>query len=155
MTKISEVEKRIRDLGLELPDCPVPVASYLPAQVAGKLIFVSGNTAWVGKEVKYTGKVGRDVSEAEAYESAKLSVLRCISGLRSVADLDKVRIICLSGFVNADPSFKNHPKVINGASDLLEKAFLEKGRHARKAIGVSSLPDDASVEVEFTAMFED
>lgn len=152
---VSEVEKRINAMGLEIPPCPVPVAAYLPAQRAGNLVFVSGNTAWVGDVVRYVGKVGLDVSEEEAYESAKLSVLRCISGLRSVVDLDRARVVYLSGYVNAAPHFKNHPKVVNGASDLIERAFLDKGRHARKAVGMSSLPDDASVEIEFTAVVED
>lgn len=155
MGEPSEVEKRIRAMGLELPDCPKPVASYQPAQVAGKLVFVSGNTAWVDGKLLYAGKVGVDVTQEEAYESARISALRCISGLRSVADLDKVRVVYLSGYVNAAPDFENHPAVVNGASDLIEKAFLDKGKHARKAIGMSSLPDNASTEIEFTAVLDD
>lgn len=148
---MSKVEERLKEMGLELPECPAPVASYVVATQSEDLIFVSGQTAWVDGKQVYLGKVGREVSYEEAYESAKLCALRCISELKTVADLDKVKILKVLGFVNADPEYQDHPKVMNGASELLEKAFLENGKHARSAIGIGSLPGNASVEVELVA----
>lgn len=152
---MTKVEKRLEKHGLTVPDCPVPVAAYVPAQFAGNLIFASGQCSWVDGELLYRGRVGENVSLEEAYESAKISALRCISELKSVADLDSLRIVKVTGFVNAVPGYEKQPKVINGASELIELAFGEKGKHARAAVGVGSLPDNASVEVEIIAYVED
>ena len=152
---MSQVEERINALGLKLPECPVPVAAFVVAKKQGNLIFISGQTAQYEGKPMYIGKVGREVSLEEAYESAKLCALRCISELNSVADLDKIQILKVLGFVNAVPEYRDHPKVMNGASELLEKVFLEKGKHARSAIGVGSLPDCASVEVELIASVDE
>lgn len=148
---MSKVEERLKEMGLELPECPTPVASYVVATQAEDLIFVSGQTAWLDGKLMYQGKVGNEIGYEDAYESAKLCALRCISELKAVADLDKIKILKVLGFVNADPEYKDHPKIMNGASELLEKAFLENGKHARSAIGIGSLPDNASVEVELIA----
>ncbi|MEA5016232.1 MAG: RidA family protein [Candidatus Limiplasma sp.] len=146
------VENRLAELGLTLPECPVPVANFVVTQEAGELIYASGQTAWQpDRTLLYPGKVGDTVSPEEAYQSARLAALRLISELASVADLDRIKIIKLNGYVNATPEFKNHPAVVNGASDLLVAAFGENGRHARTAVGVGSLPDNASVEVEVIA----
>lgn len=152
---MTEVEKRLEKHGLTVPSCPVPVAAYVPAQIAGRMIFASGQCAWVDDELLYRGRVGEDVSLEEAYQSAKISALRCISELKSVADLDSLRIVKVTGFVNAVPGYEKQPKVINGASELIELAFGEKGKHARAAVGVGSLPDNASVEIEIIAYIED
>lgn len=148
---MSKVEERLKALGVELPVCPTPVAAYLTAQHTGNLIYASGQTAWVQGELQYAGKVGDTVSIEEAYESAKLSAVNCLSAIKNLADLDHIRIIRVTGYVNAVPEFDSQPQVINGASELLEKAFGERGRHARSAIGVGSLPSNASVEVEIIA----
>lgn len=152
---MTNVEKKLSEMGYELPACPVPVAAYEPAQVAKNFIFVSGNTAFYNGKLLYAGKVGGDISIDEAYESAKISALRCISALASVADLDKVRILQVSGYINAVDDFGSHPKVLNGASELIKALFGEKGKHARKAIGSNSLPDNASVEIEMIAYLEE
>lgn len=148
---MSRVEEKLKELGLELPVCPAPVAAYLPVQTAGKLIYASGQTAWVNGVLQYPGKVGADVSIEEAYESAKLSVINCLSAIATVADLDKIRIVRVTGFVNGVSDFGDQPKVVNGASELLEKLYGVNGKHARSAIGVGSLPTNASVEVEVIA----
>ena len=127
---MSQVEERINALGLKLPECPIPVAAYVVAKKQGNLIFVSGQTAQYEGKPMYIGKVGREVSLEEAYESAKLCALRCISELNSVADLDKIQILKVLGFVNAVPEYRDHPKVMNGASELLEKVSWQ--RIARK-----------------------
>ena len=149
---MGKVQKRLMELGLTLPACPVPVANYLTSQDTGDLIFISGQTAWQEDgTLLYPGKVGTDVTPEQAYQSARLSALRLISELAAAADLDSVRIIKLNGYVNAAPDFGGHPAVINGASDLFVDVFGDNGRHARTAVGVGSLPDNASVEIELIA----
>ncbi len=149
---MGNVEKRLAELGLTLPACPVPVANYLTSHDTGDLIYVAGQTAWqLDGTLLYPGKVGSDVSLDQAYQSARLAALRLISELNAAADLNKIRIIKLNGYVNAAPDFGGHPAVINGASDLFVAVFGENGRHARTAVGVGSLPDNASVEVEIIA----
>ncbi len=145
------VLEKLKEMGLTLPECPKPVAAYLPVQTAGKLIYASGQTAWVDGKLLYAGKVGGGVSVEEAYESAKLSAVNCLSAIATVADLDAIRIVRVTGYVNAVPEFGDQPKVINGASELLVTLYGENGRHARSAIGVGSLPTNASVEVEIIA----
>ena len=134
---MSNVEQKLQAMGLKLPACPAPVAAYLPVQTAGKLL--------------YAGKVGGDVSVADAYESAKLSAVNCLSAIATVADLDQIRIVRVHGWVNGVPDFGDQPAVVNGASELLEALYGEHGRHARSAIGVGSLPTNASVEIEIIA----
>lgn len=150
---MGKIEEKLKELGLELPECPAPVAAYLPVQTAGKLIYASGQTAWVKGQLQYAGKVGGTVSLEEAYQSARISAVNCLSAIATVADLDSIRIVRVTGYVNAVPEFGEQPKVINGASELLEQLFGEHGKHARSAIGVGSLPTNASVEVEIIAEF--
>ena len=152
---MSNVEKILKEYGLEIPECPVPIASYVPARVEGNFVYLSGQTAWVNGELQYAGKVGQDVTLEQGYESAKLSALRCMSELRSVADLDKVSIVKLTGYVNCTSDYVDQPKVVNGASELFVRAFGEKGKHARVAIGIGSLPDGTSVEIEVVAYIHD
>ena len=148
---MSAIEAKLKNMNLELPVCPSPVAAYLPVQRAGNLVYASGQTAWVAGKLQYPGKVGESVSLEEAYESAKFSALNCLSAMRTIVDLDCIRIVRVTGFVNAVAGFGEQPRVINGASDLLERLFGENGKHARSAIGVGSLPSNASVEVEIIA----
>ena len=149
---MGEIKERIATLGLTLPECPTPVANYLVAQKTGNLIYASGQTAWQEDgTLLFPGKVGKDVSQEEAYASARLSALRLISELNSMVDLDSIQIVKVNGYVNASPDFTAHPAVVNGASDLFVAVFGDKGRHARTAVGVGSLPDNASVEIEVIA----
>ena len=148
---MSNVEQKLQAMGLKLPACPAPVAAYLPVQTAGHLIYASGQTAWVDGKLLYAGKVGGDVSIADAYESAKISAVNCLSAIATVADLDHIRIVRVHGWVNGVPDFGDQPAVVNGASELLEALYGEHGRHARSAIGVGSLPTNASVEIEIIA----
>lgn len=148
---MSKIEEKLLAMGIKLPVCPAPVAAYLPVQRAGKLIYASGQTAWVDGVLQYAGKVGGSVSIEDAYESAKLSAINCLSAIKTIVDLDSIRIVRVTGYVNAVPEFGEQPKVINGASELLEKLYGANGRHARSAIGIGSLPTNASVEVEIIA----
>jgi enamine deaminase RidA (YjgF/YER057c/UK114 family) len=145
-----EIEKRIESLGLELPEVPRPVASYIPAVHSGHYVFTSGQLPMIKGELKAKGKIGRDLTVEQGYECAKVAALNCLAAVRSVVDeLDRVRrIVRVTGFVNSAPGFEEQPKVINGASDLLVEIFGEKGKHSRLALGANELPLGSPVEVE-------
>jgi enamine deaminase RidA (YjgF/YER057c/UK114 family) len=144
------VERRLAELGLELPQPPVPVGNYLPAARVGNLVLTSGQTARINGVRRYVGVVGQEVSEADAYLSARYAMLNCLACVKqAVGSLDRVkRVVKVVGFVNVGADFDRHPTVINGASDLLGQLFGEAGRHARAVVGLSSLPSNVSVEVE-------
>lgn len=145
------VEKRMEELGYELPVCPKPVAAYLPAiTFMGKLVYVSGQDCRKGGELLYSGKLGDTVSVEEGKECARQSMLNCLAALKSVIhDLDEVeKIVKVLGFVASAPGFGEQPYVINGASELLIQLFGEKGRHARAALGTNELPFGTPVEIE-------
>lgn len=148
---MTNVEKILMDNGILIPECPVPVASYVPARIENGFVYASGQTAWVDGHLKFAGKLGENVSMNEGYESAKIAATRCISVLRSVSNLDKLNILKVTGYVNCASDYGDQPKIINGASDLFLLAFGDRGKHARAAIGVGSLPDGASVEIEVIA----
>ncbi|HYY40475.1 MAG TPA: RidA family protein [Nitrososphaera sp.] len=142
------IEGKLASLGISLPIPPDPAGSYVPVVVSGNLAFVSGQIPVEGTDVKFRGKV----ASIEAGQlAARLCTINALAQLKSfMGALDRVkRVIKVTGFVNCDPSFGEHSKVINGASDLLVQVFGEKGKHTRAAIGVSSLPLDSAVEVEF------
>lgn len=144
------IEKKLAELGLELPAPPVPVGNYLPAARVGNLVFTSGQTARINGARRYVGVVGQEVSQADAYLSARDAALNCLACVKQVVgSLDRVkRVVKVVGFVNAGRDFAGQPAAIDGASDLLEELFGEAGRHARSAVGLSSLPSNVSVEVE-------
>ena len=145
----SRIEARLRELGIDLPQAPVPVANFVPCVQAGALLFVSGQiTNWNG-ELRHIGQVGREISLEEARVGARLCALNVLAQAKLfLGDLDRVeRIVQVQGFVNAAPGFTQHPAVINGASDLLVEVFADAGRHARFAVGVASLPAGVAVEV--------
>jgi enamine deaminase RidA (YjgF/YER057c/UK114 family) len=149
------IEEKIRSLGIELPDAPASSGSYVQVVITGNLIFVSGQIpvepGSIPMEVKFKGKVGKDISLEEGQEAARLCTINALAQLKSaLGSLDKIRkFIKLSGFVNCEASFRNHPQVINGASDFIVQLFGQKGRHSRSAIGASSLPLNSAVEIDF------
>jgi enamine deaminase RidA (YjgF/YER057c/UK114 family) len=143
-------EARLRELGIELPKALAPVANYVPAARLGNLVFLAGLPP-VKSDGKFaTGKVGIDVSLDEAYQHARLAGLGLLAVMRQeLGSLDKVaRVGRVFGMVNAAPNFTDHPKVINGCSDLFVEVFGDRGRHARCAVGMASLPFNISVEIE-------
>ena len=144
------IEKRLKDLGISIPNAPKPAGSYVPVVLTGKLAFVSGQIPIKDGQVVYQGKVGDTQSIDDAQEAAKLCVINGLAQIEAYCGtLDNLeKIIKISGFVNSIKDFTEHPKVINAASDLLMKIFGEKGRHSRIAIGVSSLPLNATVEID-------
>lgn len=140
-------------MGIMLPDAPKPVAAYVPCAKAGHLIFVSGQLPVENEKIKYGGKVGKDISVEDGKKAAELCVINALSQLKNhLGSLNKIKqIVQVQGFVNCAPDFMEHPKVVNGASELLVKIFGEKGKHTRFAVGAASLPLNAAVEISLIA----
>mgnify|MGYP006271178655 CR=1 FL=1 len=147
---MSQVEARLAELGLTVPDVVAPVAAYVPALRTGNYIFTSGQLPFVKGELTATGIVGKDVDEETAAKAAEMCALNIIAAIKSViGDLDKVvQVVKVVGFVASAPDFTKQTVVINDASNLLGKAFGDAGVHARSAVGVASLPMNTPVEVE-------
>jgi enamine deaminase RidA (YjgF/YER057c/UK114 family) len=144
-------EARLKQLGITLPPVPKPVANYVPYRIAGNLLFLAGQGPRDERGGMLTGKVGADVSVEEAYKRARLVGLGLLAATReALGSLDRVEaVLKLLGMVNAVPDFKDHPKVINGCSDLFVEVFGDQvGKHARSAVGMGSLPNQISVEIE-------
>lgn len=149
------IESRLAELGLTLPEVPAPLAAYVNCVRTGNLLFLSGGLPIDG-EKKTIGKVPADVSVEEAAEGARIAILNRLAVVKAeIGSLDKVvRIVTLNGFVSSAPDFYDHPKVINGASELLIEIFGDKGRHSRTALGVSALPLNCSVEINLVVEIE-
>jgi len=143
-------EARLKELGITLPSVPAPVANYLPYRVAGNLLFLAGQGPRTPDGNFLSGKVGAEVSVEEAYKRARVVGLQLLSAARTaLGSLDRVdtvvKMLCM---VNAVPDFKDHPTVANGMSDLFVEVFGENGKHGRSAVGMGSLPNQISVEIE-------
>lgn len=142
-------EEKLKSMGLALPTVPTPVANYVPFKVDGRTIYCSGQGPRRPDGSVYVGKVGKDYTVAEAYEHAKLIGLGLLAAAKMAAgDLSKVEVLKVLGMVNGVPDFGDQPKVINGCSDLFVAVLGDKGRHARSAVGMGSLPGNMSVEIE-------
>ncbi len=157
---MSAVEDRLADLGLTVPDVAAPVAAYVPAVRDGNHVHTSGQLPMVSGQLVQTGKVGDGhglVPAEDAKALAQTCALNAIAAVKSlIGDLDKVeRVVKVVGFVASDPSFTGQPGVVNGASELLGRAFGDAGVHARSAVGVCVLPLDAPVEVEIIVAVRD
>lgn len=148
-----EIEQRLKELGIELPPAPGPAANYVPSMISGNLVFVSGQVPRTPDGIKFVGKIGRELDTEDGQQAARICAINILANLRdSLGRLDKVgRMVKLTGFVNAVPDFKEPQVVINGASDLIVEVLGERGRHARSAIGVGTLPNGVAVEVEAIA----
>lgn len=148
------VEKKLKELGIELFLDIKPIGSYLPFVQTGNLIYVSGQGPSIeGKYVDYIGKVGSDISKEKAKEAARVTAVNLISILKNAAgDLDRIKkIVSVHGYVNSTPDFTEQPFVIDGASELLIELFGEKGKHAICALSALSLPLNICVEIELIA----
>lgn len=143
-------EARIKELKIELPPAPKPVASYVPAVRSGDLIFLAGQGPFSAGRPTTTGKVGSELTEEQGNKAARETVFNLLSALKAeVGSLDRVkRIVKLTGFVNSAPGFTRQPWVVNGASDLIVEIFGDAGKHARSSVGVSELPMNIPVEIE-------
>jgi enamine deaminase RidA (YjgF/YER057c/UK114 family) len=144
-----KVDSRLEALKIELPKAAAPVANYVPCVQAGNILFVSGQVpSWNG-ELKFIGKVAKEVSIEDARAAARLCALNILAQAKAhLGTLDRVKRVCMvQGFVNGVPDFADQPKVVNGASDLFVELFGDAGKHARFAVGAGSLPANVSVEV--------
>ena len=150
-------EARLKELGIDLPTPPKPVANYVNGVRSGNLIFLAGKGPKFPDGKEMTGKLGQEVSIEEGYKGARMTAINQLAVLKDMlGDLKKVkRIIKVLGFVNSDPSFVDQPKVINGFSDLMVAVFGNRGKHARSAIGVATLPRGQAVEIELVVEVED
>jgi len=153
---MGEVEKRLKDMGIELPPPPAPMGGYVPAVVAGSLVFVSGQLPRWGDDLKYLGKLGAELDVEQGKEAARLAALNAVSVLAAeLGDLDRVkRIVKVRGSVTSADGFVEQPQVVNAASEVFVEVFGESGKHARMAVGVAELPARASVAIEVVAEIE-
>ena len=143
-------EQKLKELGIVLPESPKPVANYVRAVRTGNLLFVSGHGPYNDGKILISGKLGKELTIEEGYKTARNVALNCLASIRaSLGSLDKVRrVVKLLGMVNCTEDFKDQPKVVNGASDLMVEVFGEAGRHARSAVGMQALPNQIPVEIE-------
>ena len=156
---MSNIEARLAELGIDIPDLVPPVAAYTPAVIHGDLVFTSGQLPMVSGALPATGKVGEGhglIPASDAKEYARICALNALAAVKSVlGDLNRVtRVVKVVGFVSSDPAFTGQPGVINGASEVLGEIFGDAGVHSRSDVGVAVLPLDAPVEVEIIVSFK-
>jgi len=144
------VEKKLKEMGITLPKPPKPVANYVPAVGVGNLLFISGHGPYNDGKTIVSGKLGKEMTVEQGYQAARNVALNCLASIQAaVGDLDRIkRVVKLLGMVNCTEDFKDQPKVINGASDLLVEVLGDAGKHARSAVGMQSLPNGIPVEIE-------
>ncbi len=152
---MSKVEERLAAAGITIPEVPVPLAAYVPGVVSGNMVHTSGQLPMANGALSFKGKLGDSASVEDGYAAAKQCAVNCLGVVKAlIGDLDRVkRVVKVVGFVNSAPDFEAQPKVINGASELLQAAFGECGAHARSAVGVAALPLGAMCEVEIVVEF--
>ena len=150
------VEEKLRQMGLELPEPPKPVASYLPCVRTGNLLFVSGQVPREKGVLRFSGHLGGNLNVEDGRQAARLCALNALSAVKQeLGTLDRVRrIIKLTGFVASAAGFTDQPKVVDGASVFLAELFGERGQHARAAVGVNELPLGSAVELEMIVEVE-
>tara|TARA_B100000524_G_scaffold325397_1_gene208291 strand:- start:271 stop:735 length:465 start_codon:yes stop_codon:yes gene_type:complete len=152
---MSLIEDKLKKLNIVLPEPKAPVGAYVATKIVGNLLFISGQVS-IDKSTKLiTGKIGKDLNLDEGYEAAKRCGLSIVAHVKNACggDLDRIKTcVKLTGYVNSTDDFKDQPKIINGASDIIAKIFDEKGEHTRAAVSVNSLPLGVAVEVD--AIFE-
>ena len=147
---MSQIERRLEEMGLTLPDPPEPAGNYLPANRSGNQLWLAGVGSRTADGSRISGKLGGDLSLEQGYEAARCCALNLLSRIKAeVGDLDRVdRIIKVVGFINSDPSFGGQAQVLDGASDLFVQLYGDAGRHARSAPGMAALPGNIAVIVE-------
>ncbi|AQQ55608.1 RidA family protein [Planococcus lenghuensis] len=155
---MAKVEEKLKALGIELPEAPKPAAVYVPAKRFGaNLLYISGQDCRDNGELIYKGKVGSDLTVKQGYEASRQTMINTLAVIKAeVGDLDKIKsFVKLLGFVNSADGFVEQPYVINGASELLEEVFGEKGKHARSALSANELPFNTPVEIETIVEIEE
>lgn len=151
---MNKVEARLGEMGIVIPEAPNPIAAYVPGMQSKNLVFISGQLPMNEGKLLYTGKLGIDLQIPEGREAARQCVLNCLAVLKKyVYNWDQmVQIVKITGYVQSADDFYDQAQVLNGASDLLQEIFGEKGRHARAAVGVNALPLNAPCEIEMIAL---
>jgi len=151
------IEEKIKELGFELPQAAKPLAAYVPAKQIGNLVMTSGQVPLLSGEIKYKGKIGKDLTEEDGIKAAQVCALNCLAAIKDlIGTLDKIEeILKLTVFVNSPEDYIAHPKIANGASELLLNIFGDKGKHVRSAVGVSGLPLNSAVEIEMIVKLKD
>lgn len=152
---MGQIDAKLRELDIVIPEVAIPVASYVPARTTGNVLYTAGQLPFVDGALLATGKVGAEVSVSEAVELARICTLNALAAAQSVlGSLDRItQIVKVNGFVASSPDFIQQPTVLNGASELLGEIFGDIGKHARSTIGVAVLPLDAPVELELIVEF--
>ena len=150
-------ENKLAEMGIELPQDILVIANYQPYKISGNLLFISGQGPVMDGRVYYPGKVGRDISQKEAYEAARITAINIMAVIKkAVGDLDQIdQLVSLKGYINSADDFFDQPAVLNGASDLLMEIFGEAGSHARCALSVGPLPMNTCIEIECIAQIKE
>ena len=150
------IDKRLEELGIELPVPPAPAANYVPYTIAGKILTISGQITMGPDGLEYVGKLGENVDVETGQQAARLCAINILAQAKAaLGDLERVKqVVKIQGFVNATPDFRDHAQVINGASNLLAEVLGDAGKHARAAVGTSSLPFGVATEVDAIIEFE-
>src|SRR5262245_9837302 len=154
---MGQIDKRLAELGITLPVPAKPVANYVGWVRNGNLVYTAGQVPLKDGKIEYQGKLGKEYTVEQGAQAARICAINVVAQLKDAVggDLDRIkRIVKVVGFVNGVPDFADHPKVVNGASDLLVEIFGDRGRHARSAVGSGSLPVNVAVEVEAVAEIE-
>lgn len=146
------IEQKLKELNIEIPETYNAIANYVPAARDGTILYLAGSGPSRGKEPLYRGKLGADISVEKGYQAARAAAINVLAMLKQeLGDLEKVdRILRMTGYINCTPDFEKQPAVLDGASDLFVEVFGERGKHARAAIGVNALPMSLPVEIEVT-----
>jgi enamine deaminase RidA (YjgF/YER057c/UK114 family) len=149
---MDKIEKLLLDLGIRIPNVPIPIAAYIPAKRVGNLIFTSGQLPIVDGVLISKGLLGQDVEIEEAKNAARICTINALAAIKGlIGDLDHIeQIVRVVGYVASVPTFTQQPAVVNGASEFLLEIFGENGKHARSAVGMAVLPLNASIEIELT-----
>lgn len=144
------IGEKLKSMGIALPPVPSPVAAYIPAIRVDDIVYTSGQLPIVSGELKFKGKLGKEISKEQGYEAAKICALNALSAIKGIiGDLDRIeQVVKVMGFVASTEGFTEQPGVVNGASEFLKELFGEKAAHARSAVGVAELPLGATVELE-------
>lgn len=145
---MSNIETRIQELGITIPDITVPLANYIPAKRIGNIVYTSGHICALGDKV-FKGKIGRDIDTEKGKEAAKIAAINCLGAVKQLmGNLDCIKqVVAVHGLVSSDPDFTEQGVVMNGASDLMVALFGEAGKHTRTAAGIACLPFDFSISV--------
>lgn len=149
-----DAENRLRELGLRLPQTPAAKGNYCTIRRTGQLLTLSGQGPLVDGRLRYTGRIGAELTIEQGYDAARLSALNLLAVLKEEAgNLDRITLVKVLGFIAATPDFVDYPAVLNGASDLFLSVLGDRGRHSRSAVGVYGLPFGLPVEIEVSAWY--